>query len=224
MPAHMQGDFKVHGTEFYANFELLLHGALDMNLFSKQEWMDMISEVGRDAIDENKIRRMLDKYEPEKSGYKTNKKKLVVYDSYSIKEELKKKGFSYNKISKAWEIETVPDEIYVLQDFLDIKGAKYNVVDASRTIVKSEEDNKLSYLVSVTNSYSLRESLKKKFEDHNVFFRGKDKSWCIKCNSASDVRRVIREIKELCEENPQFEKHIAQLKAVTNVETRVTLS
>ncbi len=221
---HMQGNFKVHGREFYANFELLLHGALDMNLFSKQEWMDMISEIGRDAIDENKISRMLDKYEPKSSGYKADKRKIVVYDSYSIKEELKEKGFSFNKISKAWEIETDLATAEELKVFLDGKEAKYNVVDAARVLVKNEEANKPSYLVSVTNSYNIRERLKKMFEGHTVYFRGSDKSWCIKCESVMDVNMVLRQIKELCDKNPQLGRKFAKTKRVTHSEVQVILT
>ena len=40
---HMQGNEDIHGKGFYANYEKLLHGALDMKLITKSEWMTIFS-------------------------------------------------------------------------------------------------------------------------------------------------------------------------------------
>ena len=220
---HMQGDFKVHGREFYGNFEKLLHGALDMKLFTKKEWFDMISEVGRDAIDENKIRHMLETYKPVPSGYKADKKRITVYDSYSIKEELKQQGYTYNKLDKGWEIETDASDIETLTAYLDSCNVKYSVTDAAKVIVRNEDD-KPSFLVSVENAYSIRDYLREQYADSGLYFRKTDKCWCIKTDSEKAAADAAHKVVEICKEHPRAAVTVKNVKRISHKEIKIQLT
>lgn len=114
-----------HGPEFYAIYEKLLHGALDMGLFGKGQFLT----ATRDASDSNKIAKMIADYTPKNIGYKTNKKLIYVFNAYSVKDALKADGYHYNGNNNTWEKEIEESEIAAEADKLRKLSVTFDVKD-----------------------------------------------------------------------------------------------
>jgi len=106
-----------HSKEFYVVFKELLYRALDMQLFSKEEFL----EANRDASDSNKIAKMISEYLPKETGYKKDLKNIEVTNGFLYKELLKSRGYKWNGINKVWEKEFSYDEIEAEEQFLTEK-------------------------------------------------------------------------------------------------------
>ena len=190
----MQGNEDAHGKGFYANYEKLLHGALDMKLITKSEWMTTFSQL-HDAVDENKVNKMIERYKPKDAEYKKGRKKITVYDAFDIKDELKAQGFSYNKIVKGWDIETDEEKVKNFQMYLDQKEVKYTVSDASKYIVKKEEDKK-PYILSVKGGYPIKDKLR----EAGYRYRQKDQCWYIRYEKF-EWDKLHKQLEKICEES-----------------------
>ena len=197
---HMQGNTDVHGKGFYANYEKLLHGTLDMGLVKKEEWLAAHEEC-HDSQSENKVQRMIERYQPKNAGYKAGKTKFTVYDAFDVKEELKEKGFKFNKIVKGWEIELDEDDTSEMKLFLDSKDLKYNISGGNKYIVKDKDkpqtNPKKVWTLSVLNAYPIKDKLKEK----GFRYRKEDYCWCIQYSTSDELSQLIEDIQALCEEN-----------------------
>ncbi len=188
---NMQGNTDSHGPGFYSNYEKLLHAALDMGLFDKNEYLNILRE-SRDAIDEKKVQKMIQLYRPKDIGYKKDVVKIIIYGAFDIKETLKEKGFVYNKISKAWEIELIEDKANDLKLFLEKNGIKYETASGSRYIVKSEDSKR--HIIAVINAYDIKESLK----EMGYKYRAKDSAWYIPYDGGRyEAENLIKKIKSI---------------------------
>lgn len=194
---HMQGNSDIHGKGFYANYEKLLHGTLDMGLVKKEDWLKAKHEC-RDSRSENKVERIIKAYKPKDSGYKAGKTKFTVYGAYDYKEDLKEKGFTYNKIVKGWEKETDESEYKIIQDYLDGKSLKYIVSGANKYIVKDpekkEKQNAGKWTLSVQNSYPIKDDLK----EHGYRYRKEDYCWCVHYNTDEELQVHLIYLNNLC--------------------------
>lgn len=188
---HMQKNPDIHGKGFYANYERLLHAALDMKLFDKNDYIRLLRE-SKDAVDENKVKKMIQNYRPVFNGYKDDKNKIIVFGGFDIKETLKNKGFSYNKISKAWEKEAAEQEIEELKKYFDDTSVKYKITGANKYITK--DDNSKKHLIVVYNAFTVKDSLK----EHHFRYRSSDQAWYIDYdgsqNELNDTLDIIRQI------------------------------
>ena len=186
----MQGNTDIHGPGFYKNYERLLHGALDMRLFTKSEWFSAYEEI-RDSQSENKVQQMLLRYRPKETGYKAGLKKITVYDGYELKEQLKEMGFSFNKIVKGWELEI--EESEPITEWLEERGARFAVSEASKPFVKKEEDNK-PYCLVVLNGYDVKDALR----DAGYSYCSADRSWRLRFNgeTANACKKTLMAICE----------------------------
>ena len=178
---HMQGNTDIHGKGFWANFTILLHTALDMKLFSKDEYIAVVCDK-RDSQGDQKVIRAIKDYIPKDVGYKSDKIKAVVFGGYDIKDTLKDKGFLYNKISKAWELELSRDVEDGVKKWLDTLNVRYEISEASTFLVKDKEKNeeethreekRKSVRLSVYNSFAYKEQLKELGYSYN----SKTSSW-----------------------------------------------
>lgn len=158
-----------HSKEFYIVFEHLLKIALDMKLFNKEQFLAATA----DASDSGKIRNMIKDYEPVSVGYKENISIIRVHNCYDIKNELKERGYHYNSVEKAWEIETsdvVAEERYL----------KHLKADASYDVSNNFMSfNRKSYICAGQGSYDIKDYLK----DNGFFFDKKIKAWKKEGNS-----------------------------------------
>ena len=115
-----------HSRVFYQEYIRLLTSAIDMGIFSLEDFL----ETERDSQDGNKVRRMLRGYKPKASTYKADEVLIAVTDGYDQKDRLKKAGYSWNPSSKAWQKEVglpqVKEEAAVLNDM----GLQYRIDDA----------------------------------------------------------------------------------------------
>lgn len=179
---HMQGNTDAHGKGFYANYEKLLHGTLDMGLVKKEEWLTVHEEC-HDSQGENKVQRMIEAYTPKNAGYKADKTKITVYGGYDARDKLKSEGFQYNKIAKGWEIELKKTDLDAKTALLASLNLKYTVSEASKYIVKDQdvvkkmkeerERRKRTFYMVVVNGYDIRNQLK----ENGYVFNPSDNTW-----------------------------------------------
>ena len=143
--------FTDHSKEFYEVFQVLLYKALDMGIFSKEEFMN----ANRDASDSNKIAKMLKDYEPEDTGYKKDLRNIEVRNGYDKKTLLKERGYHWNGINKVWEKEVALNELESETTFLQSESLEYSVNEATNLSFR-----KKSYIVAGKGSYEVRDELK----------------------------------------------------------------
>ena len=190
---HVQGNKDAHGSGFYANLKILLHGALDLKIIDKEE-CERSYERRRDAQGSGKERKIILDYEPKETNYKAGMEKIVVYGGYDDKEELKARGFFYNRIIKGWEKEIKSSCREEITPFLDSRGLKYTVTDAAKVLVKDKDKAESPLLLSVRGGYPLKEELKQM----NFAYRAADKSWIKGCSTTSELKNVYDLIIDLC--------------------------
>ena len=183
----MQGNVDVHGKGFYANYEKLLHRALDMKIltkaFSKQN----------DGQGDRKVAKMIESYRPRPIDYKNDKRKVIVYDAFDYKDDLKFHGFHYNKIVKGWELDISESEVEKTRAYLETKKLNFTITDASRYIVKSEQDKGI-YTICALKAYDIKDKLR----ERGYRYRQTDQGWYIRCDEV-DKNAKIKEIEEMCE-------------------------
>lgn len=118
-----------HDDSFYEVYRVLLYAALDMDLFSREEFLSAIS----DASDSNKVKKMISEYTITDVGYKQGKSKIVCYNAYFERDNLKSYGFTFNKINKTWEREVDDDDIETYKKALsEMSTLNYEIVSATR--------------------------------------------------------------------------------------------
>lgn len=153
-----------HQKEFYAEYKKLLYTALNMKLFSKEEFLS----ATRDASDSKKVAKMIEDYEPTDIGYKKDIVTIEVSKGYEIRQHLKEHGYMLNSINKTWEKEIGLENINEEKAFLKELGAEY-VVNQNNDI----SFRKKSYIVAGKGSYEHKELLKAE----GFSFWSKDKTW-----------------------------------------------
>ncbi len=218
---NMQGNTDIHGKGFYDNYKKLLHGTLDMSLVTKDDWLKA-HEESHDSQSENKVQRIIESYIPKDAEYKAGKRKITVYGAFDIKDDLKKSGFSYNKIVKGWEIELEESMLDDIKKYLDEKGVKYTVSEASKYIVKDADskDDKPKWTLSVLNAYPIKDKLK----ERGYHYRKDDFCWCIQYTTGEEVGQLVKDIKELCQENNVEFQHLETQKYAKKREVQAILS
>lgn len=156
-----------HQKAFYKVYEHLLKTALDMRLFSRDEFCLAIA----DASDSNKVRRMIDSYVPQKTDYKKDVSIISVKNAYRFKDNLKSSGYHYNKLDNSWEKETsnISSEIDFLNKLSYERDEKieYEIRD---NLLKFEKKN---YILAQDGSYDIKDELKA----DGFFFSKNQKGW-----------------------------------------------
>lgn len=152
-----------HGKEFYAEFKKLLYMGLNMKLFSKEEFLS----ATKDAADSNKIAKMIENYCPVDIGYKADYKTVVVSNCYKQRENLKERGYSWNKISKTWEKDVRETDLTEETALLEELGVKWDIRIASG--ISFERKN---LIIAGRGSYDIKDELK-----NDGFRFSSDKKW-----------------------------------------------
>lgn len=179
-------DYCMHGTSghqkpFYDIYERLIYASLDMGIFTKENFLDSSSR------DRNKVEKILLAYRKKEVNYQKPILYLVqVWNSYSIKDGLKNQGYSFNKISQAWEREVDDNDLPLEESALQAIGAKkktdnpddkkpyYTVCDSALLT------NTVYYLKATGDTYVHKEELK----DHGFYFNKDHKLWVKKLPGA----------------------------------------
>lgn len=113
-----------HGKEFYDRFRQLLYTALNMKLFSKEQFL----LATKDASDSNKIAKMLNEWTPQDIGYKKDVVTLELFNCYAQKEKIKAYGgYIWNGVNKVWEKELPVSEVDKEKLFLENNGINYRI-------------------------------------------------------------------------------------------------
>ena len=125
----MQRGKSCHDASFYEIYEKLLFTALDMGLFD----MDAYRRCLKDSSDSSKVLKMLERYHPRKTGYKKGVTRFKVVKAYEIREQLRKRGYTFNSYDRTWEKE-VEGERAISEEagYLSGLGAEFNMEDARR--------------------------------------------------------------------------------------------
>lgn len=153
-----------HSKEFYKVFEELLNTALNMGLFTAEEFL----ESNRDASDSNKIAAMIDRYAPEKIEYKTDMVTISVKGGYEKKDKLKENGYSWNSALKSWEKDVSSKDVDTEQMFLDSLGLTGEIRDAQKFSM-----SRGTFIFAGKGSFDVKDSLK----EEGFLFDKKNKSW-----------------------------------------------
>lgn len=103
-----------HGPEFYRIHKLLLFAAFDMHILTVEDVVDGESRAGN----KHKLARMMNDYVPHPTSYKADVVHLFVYNSFEVKEQLKARGYKWNRLDTAWTREIHKDELGSEKDFL----------------------------------------------------------------------------------------------------------
>ena len=176
-----------HGKEFYAEYTRLIYAALDMGIltedtFTNDTW----------SSDKNKVRKIISKYKPNPVEYTMNFPPVVkVYNAYSIKEDLKTRGYTWNTIELLWEKETdnTEDEAQFLENIGVINGTgetdnnkqMYYQIDESSLFMKP-----VIYIETKGDTYNAREKLK----EMGFIYSSKDKKWICKVNASEYAEKL----------------------------------
>lgn len=182
-----------HGKEFYTEYQKLFYTALNMNL------MDVSYYDGGFGYkaEKKKIYKWIEEYEPEPIDYKPNFPPIIrVYNSFSIKDDLKALRYSWNSIEMYWEKETesVPEDTNVLKNMnimyadeedSSIKKPYFTVKSSDLTI------KPIVYIEAIGDTYKYRELLK----EYGFVFREKGKKWIRKVPS-EEFKNTIKLLKQ----------------------------
>ena len=167
---YMTRDVTDHSRAFYDTYRELLYTALDMGLFTKEDYLNATA----DASDSNKIRKMISGYIPSPTGYKEDKARVIVKNGFDHREKLKSLGYVWNPIEKVWEKEidksAAPQEVFSLRK----DGMDCETVGTALSFKSIDEKDRPAYYIIVGHgAFPFRDELKKdKFR-----FDRKDRKW-----------------------------------------------
>lgn len=158
-----------HSKNFYSIFEKLVHSALDMGIIHKSDIL-----MVKDTSDRNKMDEFVKTYVPHRTGYEEGYKYVIVYNGYSIKDSLKKDGYSFSSFDKTWVKKFIDEEadkeslrISKLSDKINIELRRANDILI----------NSVGYIVVTGKTYEHKDTLKK------LGYYYKNKKWIKKVSS-----------------------------------------
>ena len=170
-----------HGKDFYIVFQQLLYTALDMGIFNQDEFLDSIM----DATDSGKIRKMLDDYIPDPIDYKMDIKVISCENCFEEKEKLKKRGYSFNRFNKTWDLTTNEPDKEI--EFLNQLNISYEISDYGQIKFK-----KKCIIIAAEGSYEAKDRLK----EEGFRYNAKKRCWEYEVDEADTSRRFHEFIKK----------------------------
>ena len=166
-----------HSTEFYKEYEKMLHTALNMRVFQPEDVTCI-----EDVTDGKKVAKMIANWQPAYISYKNNEKTVKVFNCYEQKDKLKERGYHWQSADKSWEkvmeAGLVEDEISYLKTFMKEESIK--VSDACELEIKVS-----GYIIAGKGSYEHKEALK----EDGFFYDNKKKAW--KKSVSENMKEVI---------------------------------
>ena len=107
-----------HGNEFYRIHKKLLFAAFDMDIIQKEDVVNTESY----AQNSEKLARMMKEYRPSPVKYKQDQVQIFVYHGYECKENLKVRGYCWNKLDESWSRSLPKKDLEEEQDYLEELG------------------------------------------------------------------------------------------------------
>lgn len=144
-------DWVIHGKtghqkEFYEVYAKLLYSALDLGYVSMKDFKDMDYR----SRDYNKVQKILDEYNPHPVENTEDEKtfQIKVSNAYEQKEQLKKRKYFWNKLSKTWDKDGLDEEGVNTEkgalEELGFEDEDIKVVDSNKLNFSSYENKKNS--------------------------------------------------------------------------------
>lgn len=172
-----------HQDPFYKVYAELLYSALDMGVISEAKFR----ETEKDASDSNKVRKIMDDYQPKEVSYKIGEYMICVQGGYEVKEALKAAGYRFNGNGKSWDKEVASEQGLEEEiKFLDELEVDYLVRDARKMAFAST----LSVVAVKGDTYAVKDQL---YADGFYWKKtGKKKgNWVLKVESHEEAEKVI---------------------------------
>lgn len=96
-------DFSIRGSSghdkpFYIAHKKLLFAAMDMGIITKDDVIHSASH----AQNRNKLAGMMSEYVPQPVQYKQKKVLVCAYNAFSVKDDLKRRGYTWNSVDETW--------------------------------------------------------------------------------------------------------------------------
>lgn len=159
-----------HQKPFYEEYKKLIYASLDLGILDKEDFIDSWSS------DRNKVRKLLEKYQPCPVDYQLPGGLILqCRNCYKIRDELKKREFTWNNLEEAWEKTIKKEDKEAFVETLKDLGCK----DIE---IRNEWDMHIDASIIVTangSTYDAREALKKK----GFWFDSDSKTWKRKLRS-----------------------------------------
>ena len=155
---------------FYEEYRKLMYASLDLGILDREDFIDNWSS------DRNKVRKMLEKYQPCPVDYQLPGGLILqCRNCYKIRDELKKRDFTWNNMEEAWEKAIKKEDKDAFLEMLKDLGCK----DVE---IRNEWDMHIDASIVVTangNTYDAKEALKKR----GFWFDSESKTWKRKLRS-----------------------------------------
>jgi len=91
-----------HDYPFYTVYKNLIYACLDLNILTQEDIKWVVNNSN--YSDGKKILAITNQYAPITEIDENKNKKIYVYNCFNIKDQLKEKGYTYNKIDNAWTL------------------------------------------------------------------------------------------------------------------------
>ena len=148
-----------HQKPFYAAYRKLLYSALDLGKLDIKTVEKYLADYYSDS---KKIQKMLDEYVPHKPVIQRTKTDEIVhvFNCFDQKEDIKKKKYHWDAISKSWckETKNSKTEIEWLKK-LGIKEENISVLNANKMSLSTLKGNKQ---IKAFDAYKIKDKLKKR--------------------------------------------------------------
>lgn len=171
-----------HKDPFFEVYAKLIYAALNMQILTKKDFEDDWS------ADHERVEEIIENYCRHDVDYQKEASAVIkVHNSYSIKNQLKERGYTWNNIEAVWETETEDEDAE--EAFLGSIGAVFRGLEDAepRTPWYSIEETGMVMSPTVyieakdwgIRTYDARSALKRQ----GFFFSGDKKKWLLKVKS-----------------------------------------
>ncbi|MBG9813630.1 hypothetical protein ABD68_19230 [Bacillus endophyticus] len=166
-----------HTKVFYDVFHQLLLTAMGMGLVTAE---DILTED--DSADKKRLEKHfgpVEEWEIPEQEYKKDRYVIRVYQSFSIKDKLKNRGYKYSSLEQAWTREINEDEVE------EEKNTVAQWIDEKCIVIEQANTMKIEsyYYLCVSNCYDHRDYLKENGFRWNGY--GVKKAWVKKIPTQS---------------------------------------
>jgi len=107
-----------HDSNFYAVMKQLLCASIDMGILTMNDLVDADRIEEAHSSSRGKIGRMMAGYVPQPVAYKNDVVTVSVYNCFSVRDILKKRGFRWNGLDKAWTKEIISFDLAAEKNYI----------------------------------------------------------------------------------------------------------
>lgn len=182
-----------HSEKFYEIYRKLLYAALNMRIVVPED-VSCLSDVS----DSNKVKIMIAEWTPQYVVYGDDKSVIKVMNGFSLKDELKQRGYTYHSSDSSWrktlDKHLIPDEKVILENLINKSAASSVEIIIEDSAVMMAPELKVEITVK-GNTFPHKDILKE------LGFYFKNKNWLKKMPYSTDaekeeVNKLLSECKE----------------------------